>query len=290
MNPTTVSPGLFDDLVVFVAVVDAGSLAGAARDLGLDSSTISRRIGRLEEALNMVLFHRGGRGMEPSERGLRLARRVRLAMNEVAVGIDESTTLEDELSGVVRLTAPTEIGTQVLVPQLRALRELHPGIVIEFELGAHVVSLQQRKADIAVRTHRPKHGDVVSRTLGSRPVRAFHAPHVPPSEARLRWLGWIGSDPAVERMLSLHPGAQIVFRTNDLAGLRAACIAGIGTALLPDVLASGHGLVPVPGIPSSEQPPIWLAAPAVSLDLPRVRRVWDHLVEAFADLEDEPAR
>lgn len=276
------SPGVFDDLVVFVAVVDAGSVAGAARALGMDASTISRRIGRLEDTLGILLFHRGGRGMEASERGLRLARRVRMAMSEVSVGIDESTGAEDQLEGVVRLTAPTEIGTQLLVPLLREFRGLHPGVTFELDLGSHLVSLERRDADVAVRTIRPQQGDVVSRKLGARPARAFHAAELAPSEARMRWLAYSGSDPAVEQMLAQHPGAQIVFRTNDLAGLRAACAAGLGTALLPEVLAAGHGLVPIPDLPAVEQPPIWLAAPAVSLDLPRVRQVWDYLIDAFA--------
>ncbi|MBC8073272.1 MAG: LysR family transcriptional regulator [Deltaproteobacteria bacterium] len=284
MGTPVTSPGLFDDLVVFVAVVDAGSVAGAARALGLDASTISRRVARLEETVGVALFHRGGRGMEASERGLRLVRRVRQAMNEVSVGIDESTATEDELSGVVRVTAPTEIGSQLLVPLLREFRQLHPGMTFELELGAHVVSLDQRKADIAVRTHRPTQGDIVSRSLGQRPVRAFHSPELPPHQARLQWLAWSGSDPAVERLVELHPGAQIVLRTNDLTGLRAGCVAGMGTALLHELLVAGHALVPLAGLDPIMQPPLWLAAPTVSLDLPRVRKLWDFLADAFAAL------
>lgn len=284
MSTAATSPGLFDDLVVFAAVVDAGSVAGASRVLGLDASTISRRIRRLEETLGVPLFHRGGRGMEASERGLLLLRRVRQAMNEVSVGIDESTAAQDELSGSVRLTAPTEIGTQLLVPLLREFHRRHPGITFELELGAHVVSLDQRKADIAVRTHRPTQGDVISRTVGARPLRAYHAADLSPSEARLRWLAWTGPDPAVESLVASHPGARIVLRTNDLAGLRAACVAGLGTALLPDLLVAGHGLVLLPDLAAILPAPLWLAAPTVSLDLPRVRKLWDYLAESFAAL------
>ncbi len=222
--------------------------------------------------------------MDVSERGLLLLRRVRRALNEVAVGIDECTGTHDELRGTVRLTAPTEIGTQLLVPLLRDFRARHPAIDFELELGTHVVALDQRKADIAVRTHRPKQGDITSRKLGARPAQAFHCAEVSPSEARLHWLAWTGPDPAVEKMLALYPGAQIVLRTNDLAGLRAACAAGLGTAILPELLAPAHGLVALSDLPAIVPPPLWLAAPSVSLDLPRVRALWDFLADAFAAL------
>ena len=73
-----------------------------------------------------------------------------------------------------------------------------------------------------------------------------------------------------------------MFRSNDLAGLRAACVAGMGSALLPDLLGERLGLVPLAGMQPLPGQPIWAVAPRTSLEIPRVRALWDHLVERFA--------
>ena len=276
-------PGLFDDLAVFLAVRDAGSISGAARALQVDASTVSRRITRLEERLGSTLLVRSGRGVVLSDAGVQLAGRVQHAVNLVEVGIDEITRQPDTLSGAVRLTAPTEIGSAFVVPELDAFVSEHPGVDITLILGAQVLSLDTREADIALRTHRPTTGDIVTRRIPGRPAVVYRAPGLPEADARKRWLAWPESDPIVDPIVQGEPGARVVLRCNDLAGIRAACVAGLGSAVLPDALGDPLGLVRMATFPVVPGPPIWLAAHRTALELPRVRALWDFIVRRFEE-------
>ncbi len=279
-----VTPELFDDLVVVVAVADAQSVSGAARALGVDGSTVSRRVRRLEETLGIALFHRGGRGMELSEPGRRLVRRVQSAMNEVSLGLDEALVDGDELHGKIVVTAPTEIGAGLVTPILAEFSATHPGVEFELQLGARMLSLDKREADIALRTARPERGDVVARKLPGPPGYAVRSPNVSAEDARLRWLAYAGGDPLVESLAASVPEAQIVLRTNDMAGLRAAVLEGMGACVLPAPFAQRLGLVRLDDFEPMAMPPMFLCAPSVSLELPRVRALWESIIETYTRL------
>lgn len=218
---------------------------------------------------------------ELSDAGRTLARRVQSAMSEVALGLDELARSPDRLSGVVRVTAPTEVGSAFLLPGLVSFTEAEPGVELQLHLGAIVLDLERREADIAVRTVRPTRGDIVTRRLGSARLAPFHAPTLPLEQARQRWLTWLEDDPWVRAALERDPTARVVLRSNDLAGLRSACCLGLGTALLPEPLADFHGLVQLEGTEAFEGPPLWIAAPRTSLEIPPVRAVWDHILQHF---------
>jgi DNA-binding transcriptional LysR family regulator len=207
-----------------------------------------------------------------------LARRVRAALNEVEVGIDEVTGTPGELAGPVRVTAPTEFGCLYLIPTIKPFLERHPEIEVSIELGTSLVALERREADLAFRTVRPTTGDVVARKIPGRPVRAFHAPSVEPALAWLRWVTFVGDVPWLGPVLAEHPGARVALRCTDLAGIRAACTSGIGSAVLPEFVGLTYGLVPLVGFPPTPGPPVWMAAPRTSLELPRVRALWDDVV------------
>ncbi len=278
-------PGYLDDLAVFLTVAESGSMAAAARELAVDPSTVSRRVGRLEEELGISLFQRTGQGMELSEAGRRLVRRVRPAVELVELGLDEAVRAPDRLEGLVRVTAPTEIGAEFVVPVVRDFINAHPAVHVELDLGPRMLALTQREADLALRTSRPAHGDIVTRRLRGVPLAPVHAPALAPDVARTRFVAWTGGDPIVDALVEGLPGARIVLRSNDLAGLRSSCVAGVGTAVLPVPIADLHGLARLEGVDGVRGPPVWLAAPRTSVELPRVRALWDAIVVAWDALD-----
>lgn len=272
-----------DDLGYFLAVAEAGSIAGGARSLGQDAATVSRHVARLEETVGCTLLLRTSRGVQLSESGERLAARGQAAVNLIALGIDEAVRPDGELQGPVRITAPTELGTVFVLPLLRPVRRAHPKVEVQLLLGAVYLDLERAEADIALRTRRPDRGDVVTQRLGGRPLLAYHQASLPAEEAALRWLAFVGTDPVVDPLVRGHDQARVVFRSNDLAGLRAACMEGVGTAVLPDLLGDGLGLQRLRGWQAVPGPPLWLAAPRTSLERPRVRVVWEALRDGFRD-------
>ena len=274
----------FDDLRFFLAVARSGTVAGGARELGTDPSTASRRLTRLEEELGVSLFARVGKRLEPTEAGVRLASRTQHAMNILDVAIDEVTRGTERLSGPIRMAAPSLIGTVYVVPRLRPFLDRHPDIDLRLLLGTRVLELDRREADIALRTVRPTRGDVVIQSLGARPVIAMRSPDLDDATARRRWLTFVQTDPIAARALAADPSARVVLRSNDLAGLRAAAVQGLGAALMPREAGEEVGLVPVAGVPAVPGAPVWLAAPKTSLELPRVRALWDFVVGEFRDL------
>lgn len=151
-----------DDLRYLVAVVDAGRVTSAAETLGVDHSTVSRRLQALERSLGVRLLDRGPDGVSLTEKGqviLAHARTVVAAMDTVAqvASGSESTSL----SGTVRVTSADGFGAMFVVPAIARVREHHPLLNVELVTGARELTLRESSFDIAV-------------TVGAPATRLFH--------------------------------------------------------------------------------------------------------------------
>jgi DNA-binding transcriptional LysR family regulator len=153
-----------------LAVLDEGSLSGAARALGLTQPTLGRHVAALEAALGQVLFTRSPGGLRPTEAALAL-RPDAQAMRNTAAALERTArsqglTSAGGVRGVVRVTASEVIGVEVLPPLLAQLRQAHPGLVIELVLSNQLQDLLNREADIAVRMTPPQQEALVARQVG----------------------------------------------------------------------------------------------------------------------------
>jgi DNA-binding transcriptional LysR family regulator len=152
----------------FLAVLDAGSLSGAARSLGIAQPTVGRQIEALEAALGgEALFTRSPGGLRPTRAALALAPHAQ-AMAAAAETLARTAAGEAEaMSGVVRLTAGDIIGAEVLPPILTEFREAWPRLDIELVLSNRQEDLLRRDADIAVRMARPTQDALLARRIGA---------------------------------------------------------------------------------------------------------------------------
>ena len=147
----------------FVAVLDTGSLMGAARKLGAQRPTLSRHIAELEAQLGTPLFERTGRGVVPTAAALAIETAARemdigvVALARVLARQNETTT------GVVRISATQEVSSYLLPPVLAALQAVEPNIQIELVASNTISNLLRREADIAVRMVRPSQGSLVAK-------------------------------------------------------------------------------------------------------------------------------
>src|SRR5215217_1337020 len=125
----------FDELVVFTAILDAGSLAAAARRLRRSSPAVTRSLAALEKRVGLRLVQRTTRKLAPTEAGRRLAERARqlLADYSEATGTIKETR-DAPLQGLLRVTAPSLFGRRYVTPVVASFLEAHPGIRMELML------------------------------------------------------------------------------------------------------------------------------------------------------------
>ena len=155
----------WNDLRSFLAVVRTGRLTTAALQLGVDHSTLSRRITSLENALQARLFDRLSTGYTLTEAGQSL---VQDAETIEAVAIKISSDLVDartQMFGPVRVATPEGFGSYFLARNLDGLARIHPGLDLELIADPSVVSLTRRQADVAVTMERPETGPLRAQKL-----------------------------------------------------------------------------------------------------------------------------
>ena len=158
----------------FLAVLQEGSLSGAARALGLAQPTLGRHVDALEAALGLALFTRSQLGYAPTDAALALQPAAQAlasaaaALRRVASAQGGRGSVDgNPVRGTVRISASEVVGVEVLPPILAALRQRHPALVIELSLSNRLEDLLQREADIAVRMQPPQQDVLVARRIGS---------------------------------------------------------------------------------------------------------------------------
>ncbi|WP_050466024.1 LysR family transcriptional regulator [Herbaspirillum chlorophenolicum] len=285
----------WDDLQAFLAVVRAGRLTVAARKLGVDHSTLSRRIAGLEEAIGATLFDRRAAGYALTAEGERLVPDAE-AMENLAIRIrSRQDDAAQGLTGSVRIGTPEAWGTYFLAPELKELSRLHPELEVELVANPRMFSISKREADIAVSMTRPEKGRLIARRLNDYELGIYAAPgylaeHGDVTGRRQleqhRWVGYIEDlmwsselDYLGEISASLVPQIRI---SNVISQVQAVA-AGIGLGVLPCFLARREpGLVRVlPGEISLTRS-YWLLTHADARDLVRVQVVADFIVSRLA--------
>jgi DNA-binding transcriptional LysR family regulator len=294
----------WEDVRLFLSLYRERTLAGAGDQVGLDASTLSRRLAALEEALATRLFERTREGLVPTE-GAEL---LLPAAEEMAAAharfLTDASGFERAAAGTVRLSVPPGLAESFVGPALVRLREQHPRIQVELDVSLRFADLTRREADLAVRTRLPQSGDLVSVKLGER----RWTPMVAAGRASTRkavgswgdlpWIVWGEEmrDFPPARWLAKHvPRASIVLCTNHFTTQVAAVAAGLGAALLPPVFARLAAVAParyrealassVNDLPVNET---WLIGHRALRTVPRVAAVWAFLVEEFTKFEPRP--
>ena len=188
----------WDDLRVFLAVARAESLSAAGRRLGMDASTVGRRVARLETALGRVLFAKTPQGYAVTPEGAALVPHAEAA--EVAAQAAAEVLTQGGLTGQLRIGAPDGCANY-LMPQLAArLMDEHPGLEIQIVALPRVFNLSRREADMAIAVSRPQTGRAAIQKIADYQLHlAGHADYLdrhPPIRGRAdlkghRMIGYI---------------------------------------------------------------------------------------------------
>lgn len=306
---TQASPPRWEDVRLFLAVYRARTLAGAAGRIGVDASTISRRLAALEETLGATLFDRTRDGLVPTQSAEALLG----GAEEMEAGLSrlvrDASLLESAVEGVVRVSVTPGLADVFLAPALVRLRARHPALRIELDASQRLVDLSRREADLAIRTIKPTGGDLVFLRVHSdrwwpmaSPSYAEELGRIPDLEAlgSARWVAWgddLAAIPAAAWLRRHLPKVQPVLRTSHLASQLAATESGLGVALLPESYAEvrpvarlafkralAQQLEPLP------EDALWLVAHRALRAVPRVDAVWRFVVEELAAVAPDRRR
>jgi DNA-binding transcriptional LysR family regulator len=155
-----------NDVVVFVAVADAGGFTAAARRLGITTAAVSKSITRLEQRLSTRLFTRTTRTVHMTDAGARYYTRCRPALDELARGEDEALEEAGSMRGRIRVELPTTLGRMVVIPVLSEFLRSYPDIALDIRLNDRVVDLVGESVDVAVRFGSLKDSSLTVHKLG----------------------------------------------------------------------------------------------------------------------------
>nr|WP_255368764.1 LysR family transcriptional regulator [Agromyces sp. CF514] len=290
-----------DDLLVLLAVARTGRFTTAAESLGLNHTTVSRRIANLEQALGGHVLARSVGGWELTE----LGRRAMHAAEAVELALGRLTAVADapenqQLSGMVRISATDGFSAHIASPAVAALRRRHPGITVEIETVTRRARQHRSGLDIEVvvgepQVHRASAFRLGEYVLGMYASRDYLAEH---------------GEPANVEQLTRHPLVYFVdsmLLVDDLDGPRRlvptmrdslsstnvfvhveATRAGAGIGFLPCFMADQHpDLVRLLPGRFAERLPYWMVLRPDSLRLAAVAAVADALRERTAAYERE---
>jgi len=284
----------WDDVRLFLALCRSRTVGSAAETLGVDASTVSRRLATLEAELGASLFDRNREGTTPTE----AAENLMPVAEEIEAGMlrfaNAAQGLEREASGLVRIASAPDVAVVLLMPLFKELLAKHPALRLEIEEGTTTLDLTRREADLALRVVRPVRGDlVVTRLMVVRWVLVA-SPAVAAAVGKLRtwnqvpWISWTerNAHAPQPRWLAKHASeVEPIVRTDSFTVQLAAAAAGLGVLLVPDQSAAYHGLTPLKLGPAlkeaAEDWPVselFLVTHRALREVPRVRVVWDLLL------------
>ncbi len=234
----------WDDIRLFLAIAEHGSLTEAARRLRVGQPTVSRRLAELEEGLGYPLFARSVEGTtltSQGERWLEPARR----MAEWAGELRSTAELTDaDPAGIVRITASPGVAFDFVAPFARLVRDKYPKLSLQVLARVEYVDLARREADIALRMRLPTQRDLAvvhSFThLNDAFVSKAYAKKLPkkPSLSDIAFIAWappFEQFPPNPQLAELIPGFRPAFAADDFVVQMRAAEAGVGAIFMQKV-------------------------------------------------------
>jgi DNA-binding transcriptional LysR family regulator len=291
----------WDDVRIFLAIRRHRTLAAAAARLELDTSTVSRRLAALEEALGVPLFERTREGLLPA----RAAEQVLAAAEAMEAAharlTRDASEVEAAAEGIVRVSTAPGMSSVFVAPLLAKLRRRYPKISIELDAAVRPRDLTRHEADLALRSVRSQGADLVTRRLLSARWVAAAAPALARRLGELAawedvpWIAWdrdLASLPYARWLAQHVPAADVALRTSDFLAQLAAAASGLGALLAPIPYLPRAKLVPLrytPGLRASAEAwhtdELWIVGHRALRDVPRVAAVWTFLIEELRDAD-----
>ncbi|WP_370981121.1 LysR family transcriptional regulator [Agaribacterium sp. ZY112] len=235
----------YDDIALFISIANNGSFSAAARQLNIPSSTVSRRLAQLEEALNVRLLERSSRKMKLTSAGQQLLDGAEQSVLTIREQTEALVRSQQNIEGHIHLSAPVFMAQEVLSEWLSDFALKHPSIRIQFSLDNELQDLIEEGIDLAVRIGPLRDSNYIAQFLGSSSYwlcasPKFLAKQEQTTTEQLLALPFVN----FKRKHELHIknntgfserlGTHTLYSSNDITVLRQAAIKGLGLCCLPD--------------------------------------------------------
>lgn len=280
------------DIRVFLIAVRYQRVSGAAKELHLSHSTVSRRLTRLEQVLGAALFERNRDGLILTTFGRSVLKRA----EEMSLGVSNlrsDIVGSGDTSGVVRFATMEGIASLYLAPRLAGFQASYPNIQLELLTTAREVQISNREADIMLSFHKPQGTDMVSKRAGAFGIGLYASPDylaangTPTTPAELADHSYVGyldqfvELEAVRWLEELVTKPRIVFRSNSMLVQRSAARGALGIVALPHfALSENESLVRVMPHLAARRP-LWISVHQDLRNVPRIKAVQSYLEQLF---------
>jgi DNA-binding transcriptional LysR family regulator len=230
----------WDDLRYFAEVVRSGNVSQAGERIGVNQSTVSRRIASLESQLGKTLFDRTSNGWVITPTGetiVTFAEQMATKVNDIQRKVEIDS---DEVSGLVRITCVDVCVKRFMLPVIRDFKQVHPNVDIELISDIEPLNLAAREADVALRGTNAPPPNLVGKRIGTLTFHVYgHValfknglPEQPPC------ITWIGDGNTLSPWIKKNfPKVKRAYRTNSIAVMYDMCKAGLGLAQLSCAIA-----------------------------------------------------
>lgn len=293
----------WDSYRSFLAVLEEGSLSGAARRLGLTQPTLGRHIEQVEAALGQALFVRSQRGLAPTAAAETLRPYAEALQANAEALVRAASRRPDAAEGLVRITTSEVIAAEVLPWILKDAYARHPQLQFEVEASDRTVDLLQRAADVAVRTTDPVQQSLVATKAGEIDIGLYASPGYVARRGLIEriedaprhvLIGFARETPYVRGLiagLDLPPQAAFGFRTDDGRVAIAAVRAGLGAGFCQAGIARREGWIRMLPDRLSIRLPAWVVMHEDLKTSPPCRAAFDLLAEgmrAYVRSQNDP--
>jgi len=276
----------WNDLRFVLETARQGGISGAARVLGVNHGTVSRRISAAEDVLGARLFDRLASGYIPTEAG-REAMLIAEQMEEQGHRLERQMNARDiRIAGPLVVTAPQMLLDRFLGPVIQEFIQKYPAIELSVKAGNETLNLAAREADVALRVSADPPETLVGKRVAQQRYGIYAAPELiardPGADTPLDWVSFGNWPGPPKEFLKLRPQLRRQLVVDDIYAALAAVRAGIGATRLACFIGdSDPGLRRLPDTPLFPYMPLWVLTHADLRTQPRVRAFVDHASSAI---------
>lgn len=281
----------WDDIRLFLAVAGQGSVRAAGLEMGVNASTVSRRLKSLEQSLGTKLFERHASGLRLTEAGREASafgQHLQTELRELQIRL---ASRQQALKGNLRITC-AEVVADLVARHVGEFLEQHPRIQVELKISDAMVSVEKHEVDIAVRVADTPAGELVGKRVGRSAVglfasRAYLArrpwrPEELEQNVFIEWPAGLEHKPAFQWLNQHYSGRRVSTRANSAGAVLSCVRAGMGVAPLALSQAlRDPDLIHLESFPESCSTNVWLLTHRDIREAARVRAALDYLGEAL---------